>query len=404
MATVEQIIAAQEVKIATVLADAVSYLDKLREVAAATLISGETVLPEQYDYNSVPFVSFPIFGAPRPLLTGLTFPAPPEAPTISFSSVALVPFPTDDLLAPTAVFAFAEQPYVSALLDAQKAKLLDNLQNGGYGIETADEIALFDRARDREVEAMLSRIDDAGRALASRGFPLPPGELQIQVDRGYQEMQSKVSSASRDITLRRSELFVDNRKFTITEVRGLETVLMNYWNSMQERALNAARATLELSILTFNYLLARYSARWAAAKITADVNLANAQIEVSRAQAHFEIFRSQIMGYEARIRSVIEPARLQVELYAQDVNVARVVNDGAVSLNSLQQEVIKSTVQQNLQVDHNTIENARVRLLGITESLRFKTGAAHSAADKFFAQLTALEGTINTLAVQNKTE
>ncbi len=404
MATVAELITAQQDTIASTLEQADGFLQELIDAADPILIEGQTVLPEQYDYNSVPQVNFPIFGATRPNITDDAFPAPPEAPVIAFGSLAPIVLPVDDLLAPTAVFSFAEVAYASVLLDAQKAKLLDNLVNGGYGIEPADEIALFNRARDREVEAMLSRIDDAGRAMGARGFPLPPGELSIIIDRGYQEMQDKTSSASRDITLRRSELFVDNRKFTITEVRQLETVLMNYWNSVQERSLNAAKATLELSILTYNYLLARFRARMEGAQITAQTNTAQAQVEVSRATAQFEIFRSKVLAYEAHLRGVIEPMRLRVDLYRADLEGAKIINDGLVSLNTLQQEVLKATAQQNIQIDTMTIENARVRLLGIIESMKFRTGAAQFSSEKYFAQLTALEGTINTLAVQTAAE
>jgi hypothetical protein len=179
---------------------------------------------------------------------------------------------------------------------------------------------------------------------------------------------------------------------------------MNYWNSVQERSLNAARLTVELSIAVFNYLLARFKTRMEGAKITADVNIAIANVDVARAQAAFEIFRSQIMGYEAQLRSVIEPAKLQVDLYRADIDSARVINDGLIARTSLQQKVLEVTSQQNIDISRMTIENARVRLMGVVDSLKFKTEAAHFASDKFFALLTALEGTINTLAVQTATE
>jgi hypothetical protein len=404
MATVAELIADQQATIAATLAQADAYLQSLVQQANVVLIEGTTILPEQYDYASVPQVDFPLVGATRPNISGLVLAAPPEAPSVSVSSIAPISLPTDDLVAPTGAFAFAEGVYASTLLDPLKAKLLDNLVNGGYGIEPTDEIALFNRARDREVEAMLSRVEDAGRAMAVRGFPLPPGELSIHADRAYQEMQDKVSSASRDITLQRGALFVENRKFTITEVRQLETVLLNYWNSVQERAYNVARATVEMSILVYNALLARYRARLEAAKITADVNIATAQVDEARARAAFEIFRSQVTAYEANLRRVLDPARLQVDIYRADADVARVVNDGTVARANLQQRVLEATIQQNIEISRMTIENARVRLLGVLESLKFRTGAAQYGSEKFFALLTSLESTINTLAVQTATD
>lgn len=395
--------AAVEARATTLLAQAETYLTALQSLAGAEIVTGTTELPESYNYASVPEVAFPILGASRPTINVGAFPATPEAPTTSFSAVTPVSMPVDDLLAPTGVFSFAEAAYESILIDPLKAKLLDNLVNGGYGIETADEIALFNRARDREVEAMLSRVEDAGRAMASRGFPLPPGELSIHVDRAYQGMQDKVSTASRDITLERSRLFVENRQFTIQEVRQLEQILMNYWNSLQERALNAAKFTAEFGLLVYNALIERYKARLSAAKISADVNLQTVQVDVERARAAFEVFRSQIAGYEAALRGQIEPARVQAEIYRADVDATRMVNDATISRASLQQKVIEATVQQNIQISNMTIENARARINGTIAELQFRTQAAQFGAQTFFAQLQALLSTINVLTVESTT-
>lgn len=396
--------AAIEARATTLLSQASSFLLALQNIANSEIVTGTTILPEQYDYASVPQINFPTMTATRPDLAGtLTFPGTPEAPTVGFSSVTAATLPIDDLLAPTALFTWAEQVYESTLIDPLKAKLLDNLVNGGYGIETADEIALFNRVRDREVEAMMSRVDDAGRAMAARGFSLPPGELAIHVDRAYQGMQDKVSDASRDIMNARTKLFVENRQFTITEIRQLETVLMNYWNALNERALNAAKYTAEFGVIVHNALIARYKARLDAAKITTEVNAQIVQIDVERARAAYEIFRSQIMGYEARLRSVIDPARLQVDIYRADIDVARMYNDASIAKANMQTAAITSTTQQNIQISQMTIENARARINGTIAELEFRTKAAQFGATNFFAQLSAVLSTINALTVETTT-
>jgi len=393
--------ASVEARAETLLAQAGSYLAVLQNIANSEVVTGTTTLPEQYDYASVPQINFPVVSATRPNIGAVSFPAAPSAPAVQVSSISTVALPVDDLLAPTSMFAYAEAAYTSILNDPLQALLLSNLVNGGYGIEPADEIALFNRARDREVEAMLSRIDDAGRMVAARGFPLPPGELSIHADRAYQMMQDKVSTESRNITLDRTKLFVENRQFTIKEVRELETVLRNYWNALQERTLNVAKYTAEFGIVIYNTLLARYKLRLEAADIGSRVNYQVAQVDVERARAAYEIFRSEIAGYEATLRSVIEPARLQVDVYQADAAVARVANDATIARASLQQEAIKSTTQQNIQISTMTIENARARINGTIAELEFRTKAAQFGATNFFAQLQALLSTINVLTVES---
>lgn len=400
--TVDQMITTQQNAITATLLQADGYLQNLLAQANVLLIDpGNSLvsLPTSYDYASVPVVNFPVFTAPRPTIS-----APPTqvpaSPDLNFFALQDFPMPADSLLVPTAAFSFAEQAYNTALTDPLRAKLLNDLQNGSYGIDPTDEIALLNRARDREVELASTRIEEAGRAMAARGFPLPPGELSIHIDRAYQEMQNKVSAVNREITLERSKRFVDARQFTIQEVRQTEAMLMNYWNSVQERSLNAARITVEMAITLFNATLAMYRARLEATKIGADKQFQISQAYMEQAKTRLENFRVQVAAFEANLRGVIEPARLLTELYRADVEAARMGTDGLVARASLQQKVLEATTQQNIQISHMTIENARVRLLGTVEQLKTRTAAAQFGSEKFFALLTSLESTINTLAVQ----
>jgi hypothetical protein len=288
---------------------------------------------------TAPTVSLPAV----PTVAGITFPSLPSISIPEFTAIT----PTIDLTAPTNNFAFYEEAYSSTLLDALKAKLLNDIENGGYGIEVSDEIALFNRARDREIEAMLSRIEDAGRAMAMRGFPLPPGELSLMVDDAYQTMQDKVSSVSRDIMLERSKLYVENRQFTITEARGLEQILIGYHNSVMERSLNAAKAVLEAAIQVYNAQVAKLNLQLEAYRaegvvFEARVRAQLAQVELYRTQmegkriesdvqrAQIEVYSAQIAGVNALVglyRSQLEAAQVQtgveklrIDSFAQLVN------------------------------------------------------------------------------------
>lgn len=594
-------LAAQQQTVANFQAQAQGYLDTLlaiTDVGFSNSFNIDSILPNSYNYASVPEVSFPVVGAGFSPSIAVVSAAPPTPPTASFStitdvvvpdlaavaptldfpavpsntlptapgaspsfvspaiptaptitlpavptlaalalpeapSIALPAFaafaPDDDLVAPTTEFQFAEAAYESTLLDPLKAKLLADLTDGGYGIETADEVALFNRARDREVDAMMSRISDAGRAMASRGFPLPPGELSVHVDRAYQEMQDKVSTASRDIMLERSKLYVENRQFTIREVKDLEQMLLNFHNAVQERALNVSRLTVEFSVAIFKSLVERYNARLGAYRTEAEVfasrirgELAKAEIyrtqveavnvssqmqrtqvetylaqlkgietsvdifrvqmdaakvqadiervklEAYRSQvdaytaqvqakvAEFGMYRSQIEGetakvqaFEAQVRAFtgqvgaakiksdiqlgklqseteqariqlltyqgqleqykadverqVASGRLQVDYYNGLVNEAKMLNDGQLGRAGLQQEVIKSTTQQNIQISEMTIADARAKLEATVAALKFRTEGTHYASEKFYAILTQLMGTINTLSVSTTT-
>jgi hypothetical protein len=301
------------------------------------------------DMPSAPTTTLPAV----PTFESLAIPEPPAITLPTFSALA----PIDDLIAPTAEFAFHEAAYESTLLDPLKAKLLTDLVNGGYGIEPADEAALFNRFRDREVESLMARIDDAGRTAASRGFPLPPGELSIHVDRAYQEMQGKVSGASREILLERSKLYVDNRQFTIREVKDLEQVLLNFHNAVQERALNVARLTVEMSIAVFRSLIDRYNARLGAYKVEAEVfadriraELAKAEIyktQIDAVNVSSQIQRNRVDLYLAQLKGV----ETTVDIYKVRMEAARIQADvSRMALEAFNSRVTAYTAQVQAKV------------------------------------------------------
>ena len=76
------------------------------------------------------------------------------------------------------------------------------------------------------------------------------------------------------------------------------------------------------------------------------------------------------------------------------------VQDGDIERSRQQQEALKATVQQNIQISNLTIENAKARITGVVESLRLRTEAAKFGSQQFFAQLTAIINAVNSLSVE----
>lgn len=205
---------------------------------------------------------------------------------------------------------------------------------------------------------------------------------------------------NRDIYLNRAKQFVEARKFTITEVLEMERILLGHYNSMPERAFNVSRATVEFSIAIFNALIAKYKARLEAAVATGQIQFERARAESEQMRSYVELYRGQVSAYEANLRRVIDTAKVKVEAYGIDVQANKVLNDGQIAVASLQQKVIEATVQQNIQISSVTIENAKAKLLACVEALRFRADSSKFAAEKFYSQLTAMESSISTLAVQ----
>jgi len=266
-------------------------------------------------FNAPVIPSAPVLSLPAvPAFQTLVIPAAPQVNIPTFASS----LPVADITLPTQVFQFTEQQYQSALLDALKLKLMQDMA-GGYGIETADELALWDRARGRELQSAAAAVADVSRQAAARNFMLPPGALFAQIEAARSASLEKISDLSRDIMIKRGDMYVENRRFTIEQVRELEQVLMGYFGSMMERALNVARAMVELDIALYNARVAKANYYLERLKVEAQVF----ETQLRAALANLEAWKSQLEG----LRVEADVQRNLVAVYTAQLEGVKVLED-----------------------------------------------------------------------------
>lgn len=283
----------------------------------------------------------PEFNAPTlPVAPIYLTPDPPVFENIVIPDMPLVEYPTfsstlpvDDLLAPSDVFTYVEPIYDSALLDELKRKLMYDLINGGYGIEDDDEMRLWQRAREREAINSEAAIQDVTRQVAARGFDVPPGTLNAMVQAAQQAALENNSTLSREILIKKADLYVQNRQFTIQQVRETEQMLITAFGYMCERMLNSAKAVVELSIAVFNARVAKYN-------YSLDRYKADAQVyaELIRGVSlKLEAYKTQVEGLKVsadiqRIHAEVYKVQIDglnalVNIYQTEVQAAKVVSE-----------------------------------------------------------------------------
>lgn len=267
---------------------------------------------------------------PAPTFVAVAIPPAPALDGFAFGEI----LPGDELTAPSERFSFVEREYQSVLLDSLKAKLMKDLVEGGYGIENDDESGLWEREREREMRTMSAAIDEVTRLAAARGMMQPPGALNAAIARAQQESLAKISSVNREIAIKRADLYVENRKFTIQEVRQVEDMLIRLYGSLMERALNAAKSLVELGIAAYNAKLAMHNYRLERYKASASVYEAmirgqllkieqyKAQVDAAKLSAdtqrvHADVYRIQIEGVNALInlyRTEMDASKVAAEI------------------------------------------------------------------------------------------
>lgn len=236
--------------------DAANFLANSSE---AIVTSGNSFLQALTDLKSTDFFSvgdIPSFFEPIFYAGGLGQAAfvRPDRPNMTPPSMQALVDQLNALVtpaAPTVTFAYTDPGYASAMRDSLISKLLADLLSGGYGIDTADEAALWNRERDRESAMAQSNIDELKRQAASMSFPMPQGSLYRAIEKARQDLMNKVSSVNRDIGLKRADLYVEQRRRVIEQVISVESQSIALYNAIQGRGLEIAKTQIAMAITLF---------------------------------------------------------------------------------------------------------------------------------------------------------
>jgi hypothetical protein len=270
--------------------------------------------------------------------------------------------------APDADFTYTDPGYASVLRDPLMQKLLVDLVSGGYGIETTDEEALWQRAREREAAGMNAAVSEALRVSASTGFPLPQGAQQKAVARAQQEYADKISSLNRDIALKRSELYLQSRQFTIEKVLASEQQSIALYNAIQDRAMRIAQLQVELAIGLFNAGVTLFRSQQEAIIAQVDTPLRyNQQLLAA--------YNSDVQAYSALVNAVVQEAQVQI----------------ANSRNKLDRDVASHRSRTDI---------VRFRLQQLATTVEKNRDIYKYGVDYFRTALGAAMSNINGLAVQ----
>jgi hypothetical protein len=326
---------------------------------------------------TVQFPNPPVFEPP--VLDAIYLPSAPDRPTITYSDISGITIPEYNLgevpeydglssgYLSGKTLQWFEQDYKSTLLDNLIQKLLGDLVNGGYGIEVDDERQLYERALLRQEEARQIAIDEATAQAAARGFELPPGALMLMIDKAIKDSTDQLTELNRDIYLKRSDLYVQNRQFVITQSRELESMMITYWGYRQERALKFAQLSVEIQINIYNAIANVYNMRVQAYKTAVEayneqVKAALAPLErdkilleVSKTQA--QVYSAEIDAYKAEIQAALAP----LEIVKAKTDVAKASADVySATMQGVSEEVkIRLTP---LEINRFKLEQDRLRL------------------------------------------
>jgi hypothetical protein len=252
----------------------------------------------------------PLDTVPVPVLNNVEIPDfyEPNIPLYE-SELPVIP---DDFASPANEFEFdgGAIAFTSPEIEALETMLLDDLENGGYGIYHEDEENIFNREIDRETSLALSAEHELIDSYASRGFLIPNGVLMQQMKKLQQETQSKITGINRDTAIQRADLVRATRLSTQENVISLSQVLSTYQGFAYERLLKAEQFAASYALESF--------------------------------QAAVDVYNLRIGLYDSNVRSFV--AQVQAEVAKLEVNkvqleaaqLAQSLNESTIALYNAQ--------------------------------------------------------------------
>lgn len=281
-----------------------------------------------------------------PAKPDLTVPDAPSLTDIAVPDAPTIDLPDFDAVSPTITepdrpeaFSHTDDPYNSDLRVSLFAKILDDIQNGGTGLDATVEGDIYDRGRERqrvENERLYREVEDH---FSAAGFGLPSGAIASGLREVAAEISRKNDQLSREITINQAELAQKNTQFSVQEGRVLEGLLMDFWQNQQNRALEGNKAAAQNAIDVFNAVivqqrlkLEKYQAEAAVfeQKIRAElavIEIYRAKVEATRAtadiqQARANIYNSQVAGLEVLMKlyaTEMESAKVQADIQTAQI-------------------------------------------------------------------------------------
>ncbi len=303
--------------------------------------------------------------------------------------------PTFDDQKPSTNITWSEPAYSSQLLSQLQAKVREWLA-GGTGLPPAIQQALFDAARERELQTASEAEDAALSTWAARGFDMPPGMLVEQVDIARDKSRMAQNTLSREILVKSQEWEIENLRFAVERGIAMEGLLQQTFNAAAQRSFEVAKARVDADVALYNVMATVFNAKSSAYQARANVY----KVEVDAALAGMEAYKYRIQGeqakaglneitvkvYEGRVRAI----QARAEAYKAEMEGAKAQIEGIKA----EIDAYKSSI--DAYSARVVAEKARFEVYG--EEVRAeaaKAGMFEAEARAFAATVSAAEAKVN---------
>ncbi|WP_336141830.1 hypothetical protein [Acinetobacter sp. 102] len=228
----------------------------------------------------------------------------------------------------------------------------------GTGLPAEIENSLFNRARERNSRETERAVQEVIDQWASRGYSLPQGSTQKQIDAIRDDARLKAADLNRDIMIQSFEKQLEHIRFLTEQGIALERLKQDLWLAYVSNVMDAAKFQVESKLSLFNAQISIFNARTDAfksmidvyktkiegtiAKITAFRSQVDAQVAIGQinqqtvdifkakidaVMSNVDVYKALIQGATARadlVKSHFDAYKTEVQAYSEQVGAERI--------------------------------------------------------------------------------
>lgn len=198
------------------------------------------------------------------------------------------------------------------------------INQGGTGINTSVESALWQRGRARILGDSERAAAEAEQGWANRRFPLPPGALANQLNQISLDAGRKLAEVSRDVAVKSFETEIENVRFAVKEVLDQRKVALDATGDYIRTLMLGPQTAMQLATGLSNIksdvarnLVALYSAQTAALQPRVQLAITDANLKLEAAKANLQAVASSV---DAKVRAALAGAQLVASMASAGIN------------------------------------------------------------------------------------
>ena len=295
----------------------------------------------------------------------ITVPADPVMGALATISIPTITIPSYDLVEPGATeLGYAEGTYNSDLQTALKTALIGFIENGGTGLGSDVEDALWERGRAKQ-EILNERVyDEANEFFASRGYTIPAGALGGRLTEAITEQTRADAQLNFEILIEQARLARAQSEYTMNASLGLEGQDKEQFNNIANRTLEAAKVAVQVIVDLYNARVTAYVAKVEGSKLTVEAEKIKVDAAVAANRGIIDAYTADLDGFKAKlaaeigiVETIAKVYGFKIAGYEADAKVATLKLDAQIAAYRVQIDQANNQTELTLKEAEMTIQS-----------------------------------------------